>query len=74
MTGELMQDDYYNWIIKSGDIVYQLHRDSEQKAAILRLENSYGIRHEFSIMVDFEIKLDHDYPISSDMFQYAIIK
>jgi len=32
MTGELMQDDNYKWIIKSGNTVYRLHRDSENKA------------------------------------------
>lgn len=73
MKGKLMQDKNYNWIIKSGNIVYELHRDCERKASILRLENSYGLQHEFSIEVDFKIKLDHDYPLSSDMFQYAII-
>lgn len=73
MKGELMQDENYNWIIKSGTTVYELHKDCERKAAILRLENSYGVTHDFSMEVDFDVKLDHDYPLSSDMFQYAII-
>ena len=73
-----------NWVVKHNSTennavaddwenTLPLHKDYEQQAAILRFENSYGLQTEWYMYIDFDVKIEHDYPLYSDMFAYAVL-